>query len=368
MDTSPTDTLRRKAQNLANRSPQRSRRSRESNDIAISRAFKRYNEQVQAERAIETRLRLRQLYEMGLDAAARELDQHCNYCGGLLTPKFIIGYADRLTMIWPDCKCDESKQYTSKLLEDKQKAHLDAQMQLYQARLNNAGLVGWLAKATFDNYEIPENYQAAANHKQVAIDYMQRFLAGDLEYRAYHPHGSLSLEAAIREYNRKKSINNWLILCGNFGNGKSHLSAAIIKAAIDAGRQNVFFRVWPEYLERLKSTFDKTNDSSNEYTQAQIIAELRDGDLVVIDDLDKSQPTEWVKSILYTALNFRYNEGLPTILTFNYSPSDMSPKNTGRLALEDYLGRAVIDRILDISTYIEFNGPSYRSGISWSIS
>lgn len=354
---------------MASNSQPQSRGSREANDLAVSRAFRRYNEQVQAERAVATRLRTRQLWEIGEDAAAKELDQHCDYCGALLIPKFIYGYADRLTMIWPDCGCNESKQYTAKLLEDKRQAHLDAQMQLYQARLSKAGLIGWLGRATFDNYEIPEDFPEAIDHKNAAIDYTQKFLAGDLTHRVYHPSGPLSLEAAIAEYNAKKSINNWLILCGNLGNGKSHLSAAIVKSVIDSGRQNVYFRVWPEYLERLKNTFseDENGERKSEESQAQILAELRDGDLVVIDDLDKSQPTEWVKGILYTALNFRYNEGLPTVLTFNYTFESTSPKNAGRLALEDYLGRAVIDRIMDISTYIEFSGPSYRSGISWSV-
>lgn len=340
------------------------RKSSQNSEARIARAFKRYNEQVEAERAATTRIRTRQLWEMGVDAAAQELNQSCDYCGSLKIPQFIYGYAERLTIIWPDCNCEQSRMSAEQLAESKRLADLDAQMQLYQARLDQAGLIGWLGKATFDNYQPRDDFPAGIEHKKAIVEYTQKFLSGEFDNGVFHPSGEMDLEQAIQEYNKRKTINNWLILCGNFGNGKSHLAAAIVKSIIDAGTQNVYFRVWPEYLERLKATFNK--DESSEQTQAQIIAELRTGDLVVIDDLDKSQPTEWMRTILYTAINYRYNEGLPTVLTFNYSPSDASPKVPGRLALEDYLGRSVIDRIIEVSTLIEFSGPSYRSGLDWS--
>lgn len=68
----------------------------------------------------------------------------------------------------------------------------------------------------------------------------------------------------------------------------------------------------------------------------------------------------------YKALNFRYNNGLPTVLTFNYGPGEMSEKVPGRLALEDYFGKASIDRFIDVAfDTVEFSGASYRTGIPW---
>ena len=344
-------------------------RSRESKDASIGRALKKYNEHLQEQRAAQVRILTRKLYEMGPQEAAKVMNEHCQYCEALLVPKFITGMGNRLMMIWPDCNCDQSKASAAQIAEDKKQSHLDAQMKLYQARLDKSGLIGWMRSATFESYEPRQEFPTGEQCRLSVMDYSQRFLSGDLDRRAYHvPSGEMDLNKAIQDYNfhTKTEINkNWLVLYGNFGNGKSHLAAAIVKAAIDAGRQHVYFRVWPEYLDKLKATFDK--DYDGDQAQAQILAELRDGDLVVIDDLDKDQPTEWVRTILYKALNHRYNEGLPTVLTFNFAPTDRSPKNAGRLALEDYLGRAVIDRVIEVSTMVKFEGPSYRSGLNWSV-
>jgi DNA replication protein DnaC len=150
--------------------------------------------------------------------------------------------------------------------------------------------------------------------------------------------------------------------------GKSHLAAAAIHEALNAGWTNCYFRVWPEYLRRLQVSWNRPKDDNGEWigeSEADITEEFQKGRLIVIDDLDKRQPTDWSRSVLYTALNHRYNAQLPTILTFNFGPDHVDPKAPGRMALENYLGGAIFDRLLQsVFDVIEFNGPSYRSGVT----
>lgn len=329
-----------------NNSAPPSRAERERQEAKMIRALRRQSERDQASQAVKTQQRLKQLSEMAPAEAAKALDEHCQYCGELLIPKFLTPEQNgktRYYTVWPECDCVESSANKIALKRAEQAEIERAAIELYQGKLRRAGLVGWLADATFENYYARDDWPAWSDCKERVQVYTMSFLDNDL------PIGK-----------------NWLILFGNYGTGKSHLGAAIIRGAIDAGLQNVYFRVWPEYLKRLQATFDKRADTETE-TEQEIAAELQRGQLVVIDDLDKRQPSEWVRGTLYEALNYRYNHGLPTVLTFNYGPADVAKKAPGRLALEDYLGRAVIDRIIGAAyDTVEFVGPSYRSGIKWT--
>lgn len=305
------------------------------------KALRRFSNLLQEQRMLDYHKEQHRLMQLGPEVAAQEIGRHCEYCGALLIPRFetfeVIG-KNRSMMLWPECHCPEAQAHVEKVQHEIEEAKKKAKMDAYEYLLDKTGLIGWLGQATFENYLKRVDFEDSVKCKAQVVEYANSFLNGE-------------------------SGDQWLILYGDYGTGKSHLAAAVIRAAIDNGQQHVYFRIWPEYLERLKATFDRQNEC--EETQAQITAELRNGNLVVIDDLDKSLPTDWMRGVLYTVLNYRYNEQLPTILTFNYGPLDVSSKAPGRLALEEYLGRAIIDRILERATLVEFSGPSYRSGIEW---
>jgi DNA replication protein DnaC len=116
--------------------------------------------------------------------------------------------------------------------------------------------------------------------------------------------------------------------------------------------------VWPEYLKRLQASWDGDGERT-----AAIEEELASGRLVVLDDVDKRNPSQWSREVLFTAMNRRYNEGLPTVMTFNHGPDDADPKAPGRKALEEFLGRATLDRLIgSVAKVVAFEGASYRSG------
>lgn len=334
----------------------------------ILRGMRRYADSIQQEQAAKTRAETRRLFELGPQAAAVELDRHCPHCQNLLTPNFVTIPAvedlpERLLMAWNVCNCPQSMVAAGELTKQKEAADLQARFELYQKRLTNAGLVGWLANATFGSFKPRDDFKDAAAIKTQVINYTDKLLSGELtQDEHFTVTGEQTLADAIANWQQKCVRQNWLILHGWFGMGKSHLAASIVRAALDNGWRDVYFRVWPDYIERLKQA--KFNDNYDE-DELTIIRELRDGKLVVIDDLDKDKSSDWVRGVLYKALNHRYNAGLPTVLTFNCSPTDVDEKAPGRLALEEFMGKAVIDRFIEVSYYtIGFNGPSYRSGLT----
>lgn len=280
------------------------------------------------------------------------LDRRCPYCQTYLTPTQIPdewrGPGHFLT-VWPDSHgCEAELNTLSRQAVREAQDQMEAWNLAYQKRLKDAGLIGWLGEATFDSYEPREDYAEAMEMRARVMAYVQAIAAGERD-------------------------RPFLILYGKYGNGKSHLAAAAVRWFVDLDWSRCYFRVWPDYLNRIRATYkngrkDEWGDDDDQETEADIIAELQAGEIVTIDDLDKRRPTDFVRDTLYEAVNHRYNAGLPTIMTFNYGPEDKDPKAPGRAMLEAYLSRAVLDRILDRKTafdIIEFTGPSYRSGLDW---
>lgn len=295
---------------------------------------------------IQSRQLLQKLLTGSELEAAKSLNRRCPYCDGLLIPTFREaelsdgegGKKVRRFMTWPTIHgCPEESYQLAQVEAARRVVEAQTKRERWEKTLDRAGLVGKLRAATFDSFQPRADWPGAMRVKEAVQAWLHSFLDGSNEA-------------------------NWLVLYGAYGNGKSMLAAACIRAALERGLPRCYFRPWMEYLNRLKASWDGGGDEK-EY---QITEELQEGNLVVIDDLDKKRAGsgEWAREVIYTVLNYRYSQNLATILTFNVGPTDMDPRAPGRLALEAYLGRAIMDRIIEEGTVIEFDGPSFRSGIT----
>lgn len=277
--------------------------------------------------------------------AAQEKQIRCPYCNGLMVPierEVKIGSTKdapiRSFFTWPtECGC-QAERVALKAKEDAaEQARLIAEAEEYQDALQHAGLLGKLKTATFDGFNSRQDWAEGDEIKTLIKEWTRNILSG-----------------------RGEDQSNWLLMTGNHGMGKSHLAAAIIREALNVSWRQCYFRSWTEYLKRLQATWDERSDE----TEAEITAELQRGQLVVIDDLDKRRPTGWSCEVLYTALNYRYVNNLNTVISLNVGPGDIDKDAPGRLAIETYLGRAIMDRLTEEAMHIEFIGPSYRSNVA----
>jgi len=271
---------------------------------------------------------LQHRYRTDQAALLAERTWTCAYCKGVLAPTV---YDDPINeghvyVIQRDhCGCSGETDALRREREQAKKGLRDFSSAEWVIGLSRTGLTDWLTGATFDTFDAQDTTQAEP--LRVSRSYCADLLKGEL---GSHP---------------------WLVLWGQYGTGKTHLSAAILHEALANGK-TCRFRVWPQWLEQLQATFDGVGNSS------QVVEDLKSGQVVVIDDIDKQHPTKsgWAEEKLYTALNHRYNTGKPTILTFNRPPVEMTP----------WLGPAVVDRIIERSyACVEFTGASHRSGRQW---
>lgn len=104
----------------------------------------------------------------------------------------------------------------------------------------------------------------------------------------------------------------WLIFMGPNGCGKTHLAASIAHYRLEVG-DNVLFMVVPDLLDYLRATY--APDAPVRYDK--VFPQMRETDLLVLDDLGAEQDSPWAIEKLFQLLNYRYNAHLPTVITTN---------------------------------------------------
>jgi DNA replication protein DnaC len=157
--------------------------------------------------------------------------------------------------------------------------------------------------------------------------------------------GRDSLQAALREARHfADRPENWLVLLGVHGCGKTHLAAAIANHQIRAGRP-VFFAVVPDLLDHLRSAFSPESKVAYD----QLFEAVKNSPLLILDDLGTESSTPWAQEKLYQILNYRYNSQMATVITI---PG----------FLEGIEGR-LSSRLMDpkLSNVIPIFAPDYRS-------
>lgn len=135
-----------------------------------------------------------------------------------------------------------------------------------------------------------------------------------------------------------------LILYGNTGLGKTHLSLAIANKAIEKGfnvvygsAHNLLSEIEKEHFGRLK-----TDDSPED--------NVLNADLLILDDLGAEFSTSFTVSMVYNIINTRILKGLPTIISTNLWYDEISDK----------YGNRVYSRIIGNYTPLEFAGRDVR--------
>lgn len=140
---------------------------------------------------------------------------------------------------------------------------------------------------------------------------------------------------------------DWLVFNSiGYGNGKTHLAAAIANYVTHQG-ESVLFIVVPDLLDHLRSSFNPA--SGVRYDKR--FDEVKTAPLLVLDDLGTESATAWAREKLYQLFNHRYNARLPTVITTATPIDEIDP----RLAT----------RMLDGSrcTFFVIEAPSYRGGV-----
>lgn len=153
-------------------------------------------------------------------------------------------------------------------------------------------------------------------------------------------------ERAVRiaqKYIRDKP-DKGLYFYGGYGTGKTFLASLIAKEYINAGK-SVIFGDMPELLDELKRTFD-----SKDISEAEVLGQYCECDLLVMDDVGAGQLTAWKVGTTYKIINRRYNANKPTLITSNLELDDLRKRLTVKDNELD--GGRIVSRLADKDAYV----------------
>ena len=137
-----------------------------------------------------------------------------------------------------------------------------------------------------------------------------------------------------------------LLLIGNTGTGKTHISTSIAKEIITRG-----FDVLYDSAQNIFSDFETDKFRSGYSPQYESKAEkYLECDLLIIDDLGAEFVSQFTVSCLYNLINTRKNRGLSTIISTNLSPEELGAKYEGRIS----------SRLMGEYTVLPFLGKDHR--------
>ncbi|MEW6621527.1 MAG: ATP-binding protein [Bacillota bacterium] len=152
----------------------------------------------------------------------------------------------------------------------------------------------------------------------------------------YKERATKALSAAV-SFVQDLNNNNYkkgLYFFGPVGSGKTFLAAAIVNELLKFNH-DVLFVVVPDYLDALRFSYEKNEDI---ITEKKITDLAYNAPILILDDLGAHNYTQWTANKIYSLLNYRLNNNMPTVITSNLSLSE----------LEQYLGARSCSRIIGL--------------------
>jgi DNA replication protein DnaC len=144
-----------------------------------------------------------------------------------------------------------------------------------------------------------------------------------------------------------------LLYLGSCGVGKTHLAVSALRELINKGIGGMFY----DFRDLLKEIQDSYNPNTHT-SELKILAPIFEAEVLVLDELGASKPTEWVQETITHIINKRYNEKKVTIFTSNYL--DIPIGSSYDETLTDRVGVRLRSRLHEMCRLIPIEGDDYR--------
>lgn len=142
-----------------------------------------------------------------------------------------------------------------------------------------------------------------------------------------------------------------ILLMGTCGVGKTHLAVSILKDLLNKGFSCLFYE-FGALLKEIQDSYNPKTQSS----ELGVLAQVFNSEVLVLDELGTSKPTDWVRDTMAHIINTRYNDKKLTIFTTNYSDE----RNDREETLEERIGARLRSRIYEMCKTVTINGEDFR--------
>ncbi len=230
------------------------------------------------------------------------------------------------------CICDEAEVVRARVDEARSR-HRHEWMTAQERRLfGAAGVPARFRDCTFDTYPVREETRPILDAVRLwchgpVTDHLDEQEANAVwdEYRAGH----------------KQSV----LLHGPFGTGKTGLAVSCLRWWAGLGERMLFFTV-PSLLDAIRATYSPGAQAD----EREVIEAVKTAPFLVLDDIGAERVTDWVAEKLFTVINHRHDEDLPTVFTSNLDIPQLGA----------HIGERTVWRIVEMCEVIHVTGMNLR--------
>jgi DNA replication protein DnaC len=191
---------------------------------------------------------------------------------------------------------------------------------------------------------------------------------------------STSLDLAKRwaqQYVEEYPLDYGLIFTGSTGVGKTHLAVAVLRELIASKNVECLFTDFRELLQEIRESYDPVSENS----EMRLLSPVVESEVLLLDELVSSNPTDWVKERLAYIINARYNQKKVTLITTTLPFADSGvrrgrrsesrdevkmPSGESVPSLErslDQFGLTLSSRIYEMCKPIEIRADDFRKAV-----
>jgi DNA replication protein DnaC len=176
----------------------------------------------------------------------------------------------------------------------------------------------------------------------------------------------------VEEY---PAVEAGLLFMGGVGVGKTHLAIAVVTDLIEKKGVAGLFYESGSLLKAIQDSYNPVSQTS----EMRVLAPVYQAEVLVLDELGATVPTNWVRDTLYQIINNRYNNKKLTIFTTNYldevrgtvedSEPEVTKRRTRRLSseriqdmttLEERIATPLRSRLYEMCKRVMIEGEYYR--------
>ncbi|HEV7745082.1 MAG TPA: ATP-binding protein [Pyrinomonadaceae bacterium] len=198
------------------------------------------------------------------------------------------------------------------------------------------------------------------------------------DFHNYYPKNDTQYFAhsfASRLVEEFPAVETGLLFMGSVGVGKTHLAIAVLKELIEKKGVSCLFYESGSLLKAIQDSYNPVSQSS----EMRVLAPVYQAEVLVLDELGATVPTNWVRDTLYQIINTRYNNKKLTIFTTNYldeprgaaeeAPDSGDQKRRRSFAadrvqelttLEERIGTPLRSRLYEMCKKVKIEGDDYR--------
>ena len=166
-------------------------------------------------------------------------------------------------------------------------------------------------------------------------------------------HRQIALQFAMKFTHEFPAVDRGMLFTGPVGVGKTHLAVSILMGLSERGFDCLFY----EFGSLLKEIQDSYNPNT-QTSELGVLAPVLNAEVLVLDELGASKPTDWVRDTMAHVINTRYNDKRPRSLRRTIPTTGQNEREE---TLEDRIGVRLRSRLFEMCKAVEMKGTDYRT-------